>query len=104
MNCIPQILYAVVLFAAIYVLGKVLFDWPSPRMQRRTKLVARGAAGSTLTGLCAYIGYRLVYPPSLFDRFGSEAWYVTAILVALGVVAVCVWIEFYRLLRSGISK
>ena len=104
MTYLPQLAYLALLAATTLVVAKLAFDTPKPRARRRIKLFARGAAGSALTGSFGYIAYRLVCPHSFFTEFGQEAWYVVLIAFAIAVIATCVWIEFYQLLKKGISK
>ena len=104
MNYLPQLAYFALLVAATLVVAKLAFDTPKPRARWRIKLLARGAAGGALTCSFGYIVYRLLCPHSFFDEFGGEAWYIVLIAVAIGVIATCVWVEFYQVLKKGVPE
>jgi len=79
------------------------FSRLSPRTQRQVRVFAWGAAASTLTAFVGYFAFRLASLSSLVVKSGGTGWVLLALLLFSGIAAY-LWFEFYRALKTGVSR
>jgi hypothetical protein len=75
----------------------------SPRTQRQFRVFAWGAAASTLNSFVGYFAFRLAFLRSLVVESGGTGWVLLALLL-FGGIAAYLWFEFYRALKTGVSR
>jgi len=79
------------------------FSRLSPRTQRQVRVFAWGAAASTLTAFVGYFAFRLASLTSLVVESDGTGWVLLALLLFSGIAAY-LWFEFYRALKTGVSR
>jgi len=79
------------------------FSRLSPRTQRHVRVFAWGAAASTLTAFVGYFAFRLASLTSLVVESDGTGWVLLALLLFSGIAAY-LWFEFYRALKTGVSR
>ncbi|MFA6543139.1 MAG: hypothetical protein WCS99_01855 [Limisphaerales bacterium] len=99
----PQRLLYVAAIGIAGGVGALWFDWLSSRARRRVRVFAWGAAASTLTAFIGYFVFGLASFSSLVIESGSTVWMAVALLVSAGIAAY-LWFEFYRELKTAVSK
>jgi hypothetical protein len=92
--------------AAIAIAGGLAalgFTRLSPRAQRHVRVFAWGAAASTLTAIAGYFAFCFFSLSSFITESGSTVWILFVPLIFSGI-AVYLWFEFYRALKTGVSR
>ena len=92
--------------AAIAIVGGVAalgFDRLSPRTKRQIRVLAWGATASTLTGIVFRFTFSLASSFSFADESSNGRWALLCMLLFAGIAAY-LWFEFYRVLKSGVSR
>jgi hypothetical protein len=92
--------------AAIAIVGGLAalgFARLSPSTQRQVRVFAWGAAASALTLFVVWFAFRLALLASLVVESGGSVWGLLAWLLFVAVAAY-LWFEFYRAMKSGVSR
>src|ERR1035437_1110402 len=92
-----RVIFTLLLFIGVaYVATKVMFDLPSSRTQRRLRLWVLGSAATVLAcGLIWLVAY-LATSAETREWLGRDIWWVVLLLVGIGVIGGCIWVEFTR--------
>ena len=81
----------------------LFFDRLSLRLKRSVKLLTLGSAASGLTLVGGYFLFRLTNSlPELSSSDTSEALFLVPL--CLGTVAALLWLEFYQILKSPVTR
>ena len=99
----PQRLFYVAAIAIVGGLAALGFDQLSPRSKRHVRVFAWGVAASTLTAFVGYFAFRLASLSSFVVESGDLGWVQLALLPFSGIAAY-LWFEFYRALKTGVSR
>ena len=92
--------------AAIAIIGGLAarsFDRLSPHAKRHVIVFAWGAAAVTLTALAGYFTFCFISISSFLVESGSTFGILLVPLIFSGIAAY-LWLEFYRALKTGVSR
>lgn len=99
----PHRLFYVVVIAIAGGLAALGFDRLPRRAKRHVIVFAWGTAASTTTVFTGYFAICFFSLSSFIIEFGSTFWILFVPFVLAGIAAY-LWVEFYRALKTGISR
>ena len=99
----PHELLYVAAIAIAGGLAALAFDRLSPRRKRHVRVFAWGAAASTLTAIAGYFAFCFFSLSSFIAESASTVWILFVPLIFAGIAAY-LWFEFYRALKTGVSR
>ena len=99
----PKRLLYIAGIAIVGGLVALIFDRLSPRAQRLVRVFAWGAAASTLTVLAGYFAFCFLSLSSFIIEYGSFGWVLLVPLI-FALMAAYLWFEFYRAIKTGVSR
>ena len=99
----PHRLFYIVGIAVVGGLVALGFERLSPRTQRHVRVFAWGAAASTLTAFAGYFAFWSISLSSFIAESGGT-FPVLLVPLAFSGIAAYLWFEFYRALKTGVSR
>ena len=99
----PHRLLYVAAIAIAGGLAALTFDRLPPHVQRHVRVFAWGAAASTLTAIAGYFAFCFFSLSSFIVESRSTVWILFVPLIFFGIAAY-LWSEFYRALKTGVSR
>ncbi len=91
----PRDLLDIVAIGLLGGFAALVFDWLSPRIQSRFRVVAWGAAAGAATLMVGYIGFGMAFLFPLPLESG-EAAAVCLVMLSSSLILVWLWFEFHQ--------